>query len=197
MGEGQSAVNRSCACVRACAPQNKAWPATMMQNPMGMKKSPSGQGPVGASLETERPCQIDADLEDQPLLLQSELRKIQQRSRCHTCVIVSQTVLLTTIRIAGVAVLYVQFQNLNDQVSSLAKTGELARPLLMDADNLTGTITNLTNGLGLTGNGSFINGVNNLGQQVSTAGQDIFNQLSDGINSLISGSSGGGGNASG
>merc|ERR1711959_71519 len=178
MGEGQSAVNRSCACVRACAPQNKAWPATMMQNPMGMKKSPSGQGPVGASLETERPCQIDADLEDQPLLLQSELRKIQQRSRCHTCVIVSQTVLLTTIGIiliAGVAVLYVQFQNLNDQVSSLAKTGELARPLLMDADNLNGTINNLTNG------------VNNLGQQVSTAGQDIFNQLSDGINSLISG----------
>ena len=179
-----------------------------MQNPMVMKKSPSGQGPVGASLETERPCQIDADLEDQPLLLQSELRKIQQRSRCHTCVIVSQTVLLTTIGIiliAGVTVLYVQFQNLNDQVSSLAKTGELARPLLMDADNLTGTITNLTNGLGLTGNGSFINGVNNLGQQVSTAGQDIFNQLSDGINSLISGSSssggggggGGGGNASG
>jgi len=80
----------------------------------------------------------EVEMEIAPLL-HSEMEKIQFRTRCQTCSIVTQTVLLVAIGlviIAGVVVLNFQFENLNAELKSLADTGEMARPLLSEGTQL-------------------------------------------------------------
>jgi len=49
--------------------------------------------------------------------------------------------------IAGVLVINWRFATLNEELASIAVTGELARPLLESADQLTGNFNNLTGSL--------------------------------------------------
>merc|ERR1712176_1734489 len=116
----------------------------------------------------------EVDMEVAPLL-HSEMQKVHGRTKCQTCAIVTQTVLLTCIGlviIAGILVINYRFGSLNSELNSIAETGVLARPLLSSATNLTDNFNDLTGSLGgalgltgneslasvLTGNGSLASG---------------------------------------
>ncbi|QDZ26105.1 hypothetical protein HOP50_20g86720 [Chloropicon primus] len=117
-------------------------------------------------------------------LLHAEMQKVHGRTRCQTCAIVTQTVLLVCIGlviIAGVVVIVGEFQSLNKELDSIAYTGELARPLLQDGATLANNFNNLTGdlegNLGITGNGSVASGVRDFTNQIADAGRQLFNGL--------------------
>lgn len=154
-----------------------------MPNPL--KPSMSNQGPISSP----GPEEID-EYEIAPLL-ESELKLVHNRSKWQTYAIVTQTILLTIIGIciiAGIVVISLKFEQLNGELESIATTGKLARPVLKDAQNIGGTLSNLTdsigNGLGLTGNNSVASGVQDFGNQLVDAGKSLFSQLQDGITQL-------------
>jgi len=163
-----------------------------MPNPM--KKSLSKQEQM-AALGVERPEVVDEDLEMAPLL-EDELGKIHNRTRWQTGLIAAQTILLLflgVILVVGVIIINYRFNVLNEDLGSIAETGEMARPLLNDLPNLGSGFNNLTSSLGdvlgLSGNNSVASGVRDFGENIAQAGQNLLGQLSDGIQSLIGGNS--------
>lgn len=159
-----------------------------MPNPL--KPSMSNQGPL-ASPDAGRQEAIEMEDYDVAPLIEEELQVVHNRSKMQTYAIITQTVLLTCIGIciiAGIVVISLKFEELNDNLNSLATTGKLARPLLKDATNIGSTISNLTDGLGgslgLTGNNSLTSGVKDIGNQLVDAGKSLFSQLQDGISDL-------------
>ena len=131
-----------------------------LRNPAYKKQSPSAMDPM-KSMSHEQPMQSlshpkgeageeEVDMDIAPLL-HSEMNKVHGRTRCQTCAIITQTVLLTCIGlviIAGVLVINWRFAILNEELASIAYTGELARPLLNDAGQLTQNFNNFTGILG-------------------------------------------------
>jgi hypothetical protein len=177
-----------------------------MDNPVysRRKEAPSSVDPM-QSMSHEQPMQSltnrkgeaspdseEVDMDIAPLL-HSEMNKVHGRTRCQTCAIITQTVLLTCIGlviIAGVLVINWRFAVLNEELGSIAYTGELARPLLEDAGQLTQNFNNLTGtlggDLGITGNDSLASGVRDFTSTIADAGQQLLAGLTDTI-------SGGGG----
>merc|ERR1712188_64169 len=179
--------------------RNKGGKASAMKN----NPAYSGQKPVEpmASMTSDEPMQsihrrsradideTEVDMDIAPLL-HSEMNKVHGRTRCQTCAIITQTVLLTCIGlviIAGVLVINWRFAVLNEELGSIAYTGELARPLLEDAGQLTQNFNNLSTtlggDLGITGNDSLASGVHDFTSTIADAGK----QLLDGLTDTISG----------
>jgi len=178
-----------------------------MKNPVygHRKEAPSSVDPM-QSMSHEQPMQSltnrkgeaspdseEVDMDIAPLL-HSEMNKVHGRTRCQTCAIITQTVLLTCIGlviIAGVLVINWRFAVLNEELGSIAYTGELARPLLEDAGQLTQNFNNLSTtlggDLGITGNDSLASGVRDFTSTIADAGK----QLLDGLTDTISGGGGG------
>merc|ERR1712087_510353 len=173
----------------------------MQNNPVygHRKESPSSVDPM-QSMSHEQPMRSltnrkgeaspdseEVDMDIAPLL-HSEMQKVHGRTRCQTCAIVTQTVLLTCIGlviIAGVLVINWRFATLNEELASIAVTGELARPLLESADQLTGNFNNFTGilggDLGILGNDSLASGVRDFTSQIADAGRQLFDGLTDTI----------------
>merc|ERR1712157_500670 len=173
----------------------------MQNNPVygHRKEAPSSVDPM-QSMSHEQPMQSltnrkgeaspdseEVDMDIAPLL-HSEMHKVHGRTRCQTCAIITQTVLLTCIGlviIAGVLVINWRFAILNEELGSIAYTGELARPLLEDAGQLTQNFNNLTDSLGgdlgILGNDSLASGVRDFTSQIADAGRQLFDGLTDTI----------------
>merc|ERR1712157_75078 len=178
----------------------------MQNNPVygHRKEAPSSVDPM-QSMSHEQPMQSltnrkgeaspdseEVDMDIAPLL-HSEMHKVHGRTRCQTCAIVTQTVLLTCIGlviIAGVLVINWRFATLNEELASIAVTGELARPLLESADQLTGNFNNLTGsltndlGLGLTGNDSLASGVRDFTSTIADAGRSLIDGLTSSLSNI-------------
>jgi len=92
--------------------------------------------------------------------------------------------------IAGVLVINWRFATLNEELASIAVTGELARPLLESADQLTGNFNNLTGsltndlGLGLTGNDSLASGVRDFTSTIADAGRSLIDGLTSSLSNI-------------
>merc|ERR1712188_27133 len=186
--------------------RHKGREGKMQNNPVygHRKEAPSSVDPM-QSMSHEQPMQSltnrkgeaspdseEVDMDIAPLL-HSEMNKVHGRTRCQTCAIITQTVLLTCIGlviIAGVLVINWRFAVLNEELGSIAYTGELARPLLEDAGQLTQNFNNLSTtlggDLGITGNDSLASGVRDFTSTIADAGK----QLLDGLTDTISGGGG-------
>merc|ERR1712087_840428 len=170
----------------------------MQNNPVygHRKESPSSVDPM-QSMSHEQPMRSltnrkgeaspdseEVDMDIAPLL-HSEMHKVHGRTRCQTCAIITQTVLLTCIGlviVAGVLVINWRFSILNEELASIAYTGELARPLLNDAGQLTQNFNILTGSLGsdlglVGGNDSLVSGVRDFTTQIADAGRQLFDGL--------------------
>jgi len=170
-----------------------------MSQPMAQKASLSNlseqENPIFVG---KHPSDRDSDVDNMEVapLLHSEMQKVHGRTKCQTCAIVTQTVLLTCIGlviIAGILVINYRFGSLNSELNSIAETGVLARPLLSSATNLTDNFNDLTGSLGgalgltgneslasvLTGNGSLASGVKDITSQLADAGKDLLSGLTD------------------
>mmetsp|Transcript_15540 Transcript_15540/g.44185 ORF Transcript_15540/g.44185 Transcript_15540/m.44185 type:complete len:189 (+) Transcript_15540:193-759(+) len=160
-----------------------------MSQPMAQKASLSNlseqENPIFVG---KHPSDRDSDVDNMEVapLLHSEMQKVHGRTKCQTCAIVTQTVLLTCIGlviIAGILVINYRFGSLNSELNSIAETGVLARPLLSSATNLTDNFNDLTGSLGgalgLTGNESLASGVKDLTSQLADAGKDLLSGLTD------------------
>jgi len=178
-----------------------------MSQPMAQKASLSNlseqENPIFVG---KHPSDRDSDVDNMEVapLLHSEMQKVHGRTKCQTCAIVTQTVLLTCIGlviIAGILVINWRFGSLNSELSSIAETGVLARPLLSSATNLTDNFNDLTGSLGgalgltgneslasgvkdlFSGNGSLASGVKDLTSQLADAGKDLLSGLTDTVSS--------------
>lgn len=164
-----------------------------MNQPMAQKASLSNlseqENPIFVG---KHPSDRDSDVDNMEVapLLHSEMEKVHGRTKCQTCAIVTQTVLLTCIGlviIAGILVINWRFESLNSELSSIAETGVLARPLLSSATNLTDNFNDLTGSLGgalgLTGNDSIASGVKDFTSQLADAGKDLLSGLTDTVSS--------------
>jgi len=175
-----------------------------MSQPMAQKASLSNlseqENPIFVG---KHPSDRDSDVDNMEVapLLHSEMQKVHGRTKCQTCAIVTQTVLLTCIGlviIAGILVINYRFGSLNSELNSIAETGVLARPLLSSATNLTDNFNDLTGSLGgalgLTGNeslasvltggnGSLASGVKDFTSQLADAGKDLLSGLTDTVSS--------------
>merc|ERR1712087_43715 len=181
--------------------RHKGRKGKMQNNPVygHRKESPSSVDPM-QSMSHEQPMRSltnrkgEASLDDEEVdmdiapLLHSEMNKVHGRTRCQTCAIITQTVLLTCIGlviIAGVLVINWRFAILNEELASIAYTGELARPFLTDAGQLTENFNNFTGilggDLGILGNDSLASGVRDFTSQIADAGRQLFDGLTDTI----------------
>jgi len=175
-----------------------------MSQPMAQKASLSNlseqENPIFVG---KHPSDRDSDVDNMEVapLLHSEMQKVHGRTKCQTCAIVTQTVLLTCIGlviIAGILVINYRFGSLNSELNSIAETGVLARPLLSSATNLTDNFNDLTGSLGgalgLTGNeslasvltggnGSLASGLKDFTSQLADAGKDLLSGLTDTVSS--------------
>jgi len=175
-----------------------------MSQPMAQKASLSNlseqENPIFVG---KHPSDRDSDVDNMEVapLLHSEMQKVHGRTKCQTCAIVTQTVLLTCIGlviIAGILVINWRFGSLNSELSSIAETGVLARPLLSSATNLTDNFNDLTGSLGgalgLTGNeslasvltggnGSLASGLKDFTSQLADTGKDLLSGLTDTVSS--------------
>jgi len=175
-----------------------------MSQPMAQKASLSNlseqENPIFVG---KHPSDRDSDVDNMEVapLLHSEMQKVHGRTKCQTCAIVTQTVLLTCIGlviIAGILVINYRFGSLNSELNSIAETGVLARPLLSSATNLTDNFNDLTGSLGgalgLTGNeslasvltggnGSLASGLKDFTSQLADTGKDLLSGLTDTVSS--------------
>merc|ERR1712060_814671 len=163
-------------------------PSMAHEEPMRQRKVDTG---FGHSTD-------DVEMEIAPLL-HSEMEKIHGRTRCQTISIVMQTVLLVAIGlviIAGIVVIALQFGELNASLNSLAETGEMAQPLIMDGTKLASNFNNLTgdltSALGLgSSNGSLASGVQDFTSQIADAGKELFSGLQGAIPNVTQNAGGG------
>jgi len=105
--------------------------------------------------------------------------------RSLSCVNLNSLTCIGLVIIAGVLVINWRFAILNEELGSIAYTGELARPLLEDAGQLTQNFNNLTDSLGgdlgILGNDSLASGVRDFMSQIADAGRQLFDGLTDTI----------------
>ena len=98
--------------------------------------------------------------------------------------------------IAGIVVIALQFGELNASLNSLAETGEMAQPLIMDGTKLASNFNNLTgdltSALGLgSSNGSLASGVQDFTSQIADAGKELFSGLQGAIQNVTQNAGGG------